>query len=209
MRKRRWLPKSPSTADVTDPKTRRLLSMERKKHKREIERLKKLVYNARRREWRMQERLRESHTQNQEASEAVGEQYEGRLEEWRKEKASLKRNITRLNARDRRGPSRTQHAVQRALAHSDTSGVAAQPIVRYVKDKYGVVQEWARNTILTLVNQGIAMSKTWAVAEATAKGLGVMIDGTWSPRTSRRVVREGAIAAGLMIVEHLLMCVGQ
>ncbi|KAF9779017.1 hypothetical protein BJ322DRAFT_1013778, partial [Thelephora terrestris] len=73
--------------------------------------------------------------------------------------------------------------------------------------KRGVVQDWARNAILTLVNQGVPMSKTWDVTSANAKALGVVIVGTWSIRTSCRVVREGGIAAGLMIVEYVLMCI--
>ena len=43
----------------------------------------------------------------------------------------------------------------------DNNPDAAPPNVRYVKDNRGIVQDWARNAIVTLVNQGIAMVKTW------------------------------------------------
>ena len=74
--------------------------------------------------------------------------------------------------------------------------------------KKGVVQNWARNAILTLVNEGVPMSRTWAVMKANAEALGLMIVGSWSFQTSRRVVREGGIAAGLMIVGYALKCIG-
>ena len=81
-------------------------------------------------------------------------------------------------------------------------------MIRYVKNKRGIVQDWARNAILTLVNEGVPMSKTWSVTKANANALGMEIVGKWSFRTSRRVVREGGIAAGLMIVEYILKCIG-
>ena len=99
-----------------------------------------------------QERLQEAGVRIKEVAEGVEEQnegleeqHEGQLEEWRKEKEGLKKNIARLEARDRRGPLRTQHAVQKALKCGQNPD-AAQPVVRYVKDKRGIVRDWARNT---------------------------------------------------------------
>jgi len=130
------------------------------------------------------------------------EQFEEQREEWRMEKEGLRRDLSKLNARDRREPSKIQHAVQRALLHSGDPD-AVQPIVRYVKDKRGIVQNWARNAIVTLVNEGVPMSKTWSVMKTNAEALGVTLVGRWSNRTSRRAVREGGVAAGLMIVEYV------
>ncbi|KAF9642524.1 hypothetical protein BDM02DRAFT_3193083 [Thelephora ganbajun] len=144
---------------------------------------------------------------------AVKEQHEERVEglkreneSLRREKEGLKKNLARLNAHNHREPLRIQHAVRKALKYSnDTS--ATQPTIHYVKDRQGIIQDWARNAILMLVNEGVPMSKTWAVMEANAKALGVMIVGKWSIRTSCRVVHEGGIAAGLMIVEYVLKCI--
>jgi len=119
----------------------------------------------------------------------------------------MKKDLARLNARTRREPSRLEHAVQKALVHSRNSD-AALPTVRHVKGKRGIIQDWARNAIVTLVNEGVPISKTWPVMKANATALGVVIVGKWSTRASGRVVREGGFAAGLMIVEYVLKCVG-
>jgi hypothetical protein len=192
---------------VVDPVNHRLLSQERKKHKKEMEEIKKVEYNTRKKGQRLQKKLQESQARIQESTEVVEERCKEWLEGWRTEKAGLKKRIARLDARDRRRSSRTHHAVQKALKRGRDPN-ATQPVVRYVKDKRGIVQDWARDAILMLVNEGIPMSRTWAVTEANAKVLEVMIVGKWSPRTSRRVVREGCIASQLMIVEYVLTCIG-
>lgn len=207
MYEKRWLPKSPTEENTVTPESRRLLLQQQMKHRREIEKLKRLEYNSRRREQRAREEIRESQAQIEEVTEVVEEQYEERLEEWKKEKKCLKKDLARQNARVRREPSKIQHAVQKAAKRSGDPDPVQQDL-RYVKDRRGVVKEWARNSILTLVNEGVPMSKTWAITAANAKALGVTIVGKWSPRTSRRVVREGGIAAGLMIVEYILSCIG-
>ena len=206
MREQKWLPKHPTTANTVDKTSHRLLSLAQTKHKREMEKVKKLEYNARRREQKVREELKESQGQIWETTEAREELHGERLNEWREEKKSLKKNLARLNAHNRREPLRTKNAVQKALKRSGQPDTA-QPIIRYVKKK-GVVQNWARNAILTLVNEGVPMSRTWAVMKANAEALGLMIVGSWSFRTSRRVVREGGIAAGLMIVGYALKCIG-
>ena len=209
MQKRRWLLRSPARpgSEVINPTHRRLVSSIEKKHAREMEKVEKSEHNARRREQRLREELKESQAQTQEVTNAAEERYEEQFEEWRREKEGLKKDIARHNARDRREPSRIQHAVREALKHpADPNTV--QPSVRYVKGKRGIIQNWARDAIVTLVNEGIPMSKTWSVTKANAKALGVTIVGKWSFRTSRRVVREGGIAAGLMILQYILTCVG-
>ena len=103
---------------------------------------------------------------------------------------------------------RTEHAVQKAIKSSHSAHGVQQNIC-YVKDKQGIVQNWARDVILRLVNLGVPMSKTWEVTKVDAEVYSVVIVGTWSTRTSRQVVCEGGIAAGLMIVEYVLTCIGQ
>jgi len=214
MGKQRRLSKSPIKAKAIDPENSRLLSKERKKYKQELEKVRRLEYNARRREQGAQERAKrveqEFRVRTEEVVDAVEERceqrYEQQREEWRREKASLKKNLARLNARNHREPSRIEHAVQKALKRNKDPD-AALPIIRYVKDKRGIVQDWARNAIVTLVNEGVPISKTWSVTKANADALGVTIVGKWSVRTSGRVVREGGFAAGLMIVEYVLTCI--
>ena len=178
MYKRRWLQTPSTEANKTGLVNRHLPSQAQQKHRREMEEAKKLEYNSQRREKRMGKKLVELQARIQEA-EVLKERYKGRAEKWKKEKEFLKKEIARLKARDRRGSSRIQHAVQKAIKRGSESSTS-QPVVRYVKDKRGIVRDWARNTILTLVNKGIPMSKTWGVAKASVKGLGVRIVGTWS-----------------------------
>ena len=102
---------------------------------------------------------------------------EGQCEEWQREKESLKKQLAKLNARNRREPSKIQHAVQKALKHSKDSD-ATQPAVRYIKDKQGIVQNWACNAIVMLVNEGVPMSKTWSVMKVNTDTLGVTIIGS-------------------------------
>lgn len=214
MHKRRWLPKSPIKANVIDPASSRLFSKERKKLNQEVEKARRMEANARRREQRAQEKLKkvkeESQAKIEEVTEAAEEHVEAmeeRLEgKFKDEKAGMKKDLARLNARNRREPSRIEHAVQKALKHSRNPDVAL-PTVHYVKDNRGIVQDWARNTIVTLVNEGIPISKTWSVMKANANALGVTIVGKWSTRTSGRVVREGGFSAGLMIVDYVLKCI--
>jgi len=146
-----------------------------------------LEYNARRREQGAQERARRAEqglrVWAEEVVDAVEERceqrYEQQCKEWRREKASLKKNLARLSACNRREPSRIEHAVQKALKRNKDPN-AALPMVRYVKDKWGIVQDWARNAIVTLVNEGVPISKTWSVTKANADALGVTIVGKWS-----------------------------
>ena len=121
----------------------------------------------------------ESQAQVEEALEAAEEHHKEKLQEVKKGEESLKNNLARLNARNRREPSRIQHTVQRALRHSGNPNPAL-PIVHYVKDRQGIVQDWACNAIVTLVNKGVPISKTWPVTKANAAALDVTIVGKWS-----------------------------
>jgi len=110
MHKRRWLPKPPVEAKEIDP---RLLSKERKEYKRELEKARRLEYNARRREQRALNRLENAEYELQvrikKAAELAEERYERKLEELRRETEDLRENLARLNARNRREPPRIQH----------------------------------------------------------------------------------------------------
>lgn len=87
MQKRRWLPKSLAKTEAIDPATSRLLSNERKKHKRELERARRDEFNSRRRAQRAQEKLKkvksELQVQIEEVAE-VEERYVEKLQELRR-----------------------------------------------------------------------------------------------------------------------------
>ena len=194
-----------------------LPSKERKKFKKEVEKSHRAEFNAQRREQKAWEKLERAEQELQakfeEATEAadarheaVVECLEGKVEELREEKVSMKKDLVRVNARNHREPARMEHAVQKALKHSRNPDTVL-PTVRRVKGNRGIVQDWARNAIVTLVNEGVPISKTWSVMKVNAAALGVTIVGRWSTRTSGRVVHEGSFAAGLMIVEYVLSCI--
>lgn len=208
--------------DTVDPASRRLLTKQQQRAKKDLRRAQKSEYNAQRRQKRAQQKLKEVICESQaRIEEVVEERYESTLTELRKEtedlkaekerlkkeKKNLKKDLARLQACNRREPSRVDRKVRKALENARASD-ATLPIVRYAKDKRGVVQDWARNAIVTLVNEGVPISKTWSVMKTNATALGVTIVGKWSTRTSGRVVREGGFAAGLMIVEYLQKCIG-
>lgn len=207
--------KSHDMVDVVDPAIHNLDVEERQKMKRGLKKIQRLQYNAKRREKRAWKKLKEVECESQGMIEEVVEERCGNtLMELRKEtedlkgeKESLKKDLAKIKARNRREASRVHHKVQTALKHSRVPDTTP-PTVRYVKGKRGIVQDWARNTVITLVNEGVPISKTWSVMKASAAALGVTIVGKWSARTSGRVVREGGFAAGLMIVEYLQKCIG-
>ena len=100
LHKRRLLPKSSVKADAIDPASSRLLSKERKKHKEELEKIRRSEYNARRStkraEGKLKEVQRETQTRIEEAAKATIERCEGTLKELRREKESLKKELARL-----------------------------------------------------------------------------------------------------------------
>jgi hypothetical protein len=224
MGKQRWLPKShPSEAEGTSPeaedispeiivpKDRRLLSKAEKRFKRERDENRRFRRNTKRRDQHLHEKVKrleeESRAQFEEGvKEGVRVTREGEVEGLRGKVRDLRKDLARHNARDRREPSRVDHAVRKALT-SDGDPDPNLPIVRRVKDRRGIVRDWARKAIVTLVNEGVPISKTWAVTKANADALGVVIIGKWSTRTSGRVVREGGIAAELMITGYVLTCI--
>ncbi|KAF9788702.1 hypothetical protein BJ322DRAFT_1106672 [Thelephora terrestris] len=116
LQQKRWSTKPPIYPLTLDPETLRHLQelqeeherlMERKReierHEREAQRLRGLITDIQR-----QERERKK----------TKERHERRIERYRKECKSLEDEIARLDAHDRRMPSRIQHAVQEALKRS-------------------------------------------------------------------------------------------
>lgn len=215
MRKRRWLSKSQRVeTEAVGPKAHLLLLKAEKRRRKEYEEAQRLQYNAARRERRLHEKLKRTEEYSQSsfdegvgaAFNVAGEQYAEEIEKLREKVKDLRKDLARHNAHDHREPSRIEHAIQKALVCGGNPNTARQ-IIRYVKDKCGVVQDWARKAIITLVSKGVPISQTWPITETSAKAFGVKIVGKWSARTSGRVVREGGIAAGLMITGYVLTCI--
>ena len=211
MGKRRWLPKSQLEAEKISPEKCRLLSKAEARLKKEREETRRLQYNGERRERRLHERLKRAQQESQMRFEEGVEEgaratREGEVEGLRGKVRELRKDLARHNARDRREPSRVEHAIRRVLT-CNREPDAMPPIVRHVKDRWGIIRDWARKAIVTLVNVGVPISKTWSVTKANADALGVIIVGKWSTRSSGRVVREGGIAAQLMITGYVLTCI--
>ena len=142
MGKRRWLPKSQLEAEAISPENRRILSRAEEKHRKETKEARKLERNSERRERSLREKLMETEdeimAQVEEAFEEAEEQYEGNVEELSGKVTDLKREVARHVARDRREPSRMDHAVKKALKHIKKPE-GDLPNVRHVKDKHRVV----------------------------------------------------------------------
>lgn len=210
MGKRQWLPKSCTKVRVIDPTSSRIFSQERKKLRKELEKAWRSEHSAQKWEQRIRKKFEKAEEDSQgwveEVAEVVEERCDEQLEELREDKEHLKKDVARLNACDHQEPSKIQHAVQVALNQSKDSDVV-QPTTLFVKDKRGIIQDWACNMIVTLVSEGIPMSKTWSVVCVSAKAMGVTIIGSWSSRSSCPVVREGAFAASLMIMRYVLTCI--
>jgi TolA-binding protein len=132
-----------------------------------------------------------------------------RLEESERRNTELKRETSRLtarfNSRVRREPQKIETAVRRALS----SVFAAQQTVYKVKKPDGTIQDWARSVILHLICESdVPAAKTWTAFSVSTEGLGIIVEGSWSPRSAGRVVLEGALAAEEMIVEDFANALG-
>lgn len=93
LHKRRKLPKS--KAEAIDPANSRLLSEERKNHKRELEKVRRLEASARKRVKRAQEKL-EGIQREQATIKEAKEECERTVEELRKEKERVEEELARL-----------------------------------------------------------------------------------------------------------------
>ncbi|KAF9779153.1 hypothetical protein BJ322DRAFT_1172093, partial [Thelephora terrestris] len=126
------------------------------------------------------------------------ERVEGTHGENVKLREDLKRLTARFRSRVRREPQKIDTAVKRALS----SVFVTQQNVYEVKTPDGTIQNWARNVILHLVCvSNVPAAKTWTAFCSVTEGLGIVVEGSWSPRSAGRVVLEGALAAEEMIVE--------
>jgi len=124
------------------------------------------------------------------------------LDELTRRNAELKQEVRLLTAkfrsRVRREPQKISTSVERALSLV----FDGQQTVYNVKTPDRVIQNWARSVILHLVcSSDVPASKIWPVFSCVTQAMGIVVEGSWSDRSARRVVFEGALAAEEMIVE--------
>ena len=75
---------------------------------------------------------------------------------------------------------------------------------RRIKSAAGVVEDWARDLIRTLVVKvGVPVMKVPAAFLPVAQALGVNVDDTVSDRTCRRIVLEGGVLAKTWLVKEI------
>jgi len=187
----------------------------RQKLMREVAEAKKNCRNSERREKRAKEKLGEMEAKVEDmemviqATSDENELLHERLDESTSRNSELKQEVKHLaakfNSRVRREPQKIATSVERALS----TVFAAQRAVYEVKTPDGTIQDWARNVILHLVcASDVPASKTWMAFHTVTEALGITIVGSWSDRSARRIVLEGALAAEEMIVEDFAEALG-
>jgi len=140
-------------------------------------------------------------------------------EEVRKWKAE----VTRLGCRVQRFNENLYYATERVtyshfcrfggwISHAAEKAVEAKkasPNVLEVKDKQGVIKDWARETMAELTGvENIPASSSFRVFKKCATMTGKEVKGSWSRRSVSRVMCEVEQAAELLVVECFLQCTG-
>ena len=78
-----------------------------------------------------------------------------------------------------------------------------------IKDKHGVINDWARETIAELVGlEDVPAKSSFQVFRTCAARAGKEVKGSWDRRTVPRVMLEATQAAEMLIVERFLECIG-
>jgi len=182
---------------------------------REVAEVKKDCRNSERREKRAKEKLGEMEAKVEDVEMVIratsdeNELLREQLDESMSRNSELKQEVRHLtakfNSRVRREPQKITASVERALS----VGFAAQRTVYEVKMLDRTIQAWARNIILHLVcASDVPASKTWTAFHSVTEALGITVIGSWSDRSARRIVLEGALAAEEMIVEDFAEALG-
>lgn len=111
-----------------------------------------------------------------------------------------------------RSPNFSVHRFDGRLYRAVEKAVEAEKVpsnVLEVKDKHGVIQDWARETIadLTGVNDVPAKS-SFQIFKKCVNRAGLEVKGSWSRRSVPRVMHEVVQAAEVLIVERFLDSIG-
>ena len=187
----------------------------RQKLAREVAEVKKDLRNSERREKRTKKKFEAMKVEVEDTEMAIqvtsdkNELLRRELDELTRRNAELKQEVKLLTAkfssRIRREPQKIATSVERALS----SVFDAQQTVYKVKTPDRIIQGWARNVILHLVcASDVPAIQTWPVFSCVTQAMGIVVEGSWSDRSARRVVLEGALAAEEMIVEDFAEALG-
>ena len=178
---------------------------------REVAKEKRNRLNSEKREKRVRERLSELKKKAKELEMVIefasneSAIVQKQLDEVAGQNSELKEEVrhltARFNSRIRQEPQKIEAAVQHVLPSTSTT----LKTIHKVKTPDGIIQDWARNIILHLICESdVPAAKTWVAFSCVMTGLGIPVEGSWSPRSAGRVVLEGALAVEEMIVEEFL-----
>ena len=118
--------------------------------------------------------------------------------------SETKKKLQRLREQLSRVPSRLERAIQRAVQKQEQLGASVGPGTRCIKSAAGVVEDWARDLIRSLVIKvGVPVTKVPAVFLLVAQALGVNVEDTVSDRTCRRIVLEGGVFAKTWLAKEI------
>jgi hypothetical protein len=133
----------------------------------------------------------------------TGQQHAERTAEVLKEKnTGMKKMVRRLRDRLSRVPSKLERAIQKGIQACGQASVNTG--VRRIKSAAGVVEDWARDLIRTLVIKvGVPVMKVPAAFLLVARALGVDVEDTVSDRTCRRMVLEGGVLAKTWLAHEI------
>ena len=116
--------------------------------------------------------------------------------------SEMKKKLRQCQDRLSRVPSRLEKAIQKAL---DARGrTPTNTGTHRIKSTAGVVEDWARDLIRSLVVKvGVPVMKVPAAFLLVAQALGVNVDDTVSDRTCRRIVLEGGVLAKTWLAKEI------
>ena len=172
--------------------------------------MKQEIRNARKRELRATQRANLAIAEAENLQAQVTEltatleterQDAGRAVEVVKERHSkMKKKLRLVREQLSRVPSRLERAIQKATKMQSQAPAG----IRRIKSAAGVVEDWARDLIRTLVIKvGVPVTKVPAAFLLVAEALGINVEDTVSDRTCRRIVLEGGVVAKIWLVKEI------
>lgn len=116
--------------------------------------------------------------------------------------SGMKKKLRRFREQLSQEPSRLERAIQKVLKEEGRTSANAGS--HRIKSAAGVVEDWARDLIRSLViKAGVPVMKVPAVFLLVTRALGVDIEDTVSDRTCRRIVLEGGVLAKTWLVKEI------
>ena len=116
--------------------------------------------------------------------------------------SGMKKKLRRFREQLSQEPSRLEQAIQKVLKEEGRTSANAGS--HQIKSAAGVVEDWARDLIRSLVIKArVPVMKVPAVFLLVTRALGVDIEDTVSDRTCRRIVLEGGVLAKTWLVKEI------